>query len=105
MACGRPLITSNYSGLTAFFEPSLGYAIDYKLVPVKNDIYIGQWADPSDESIVKAMHRIFADQAEAREFGERCAARAKNFSWKAAGRQLHAALAKHGFVGPTRSTP
>ena len=106
MACGRPLITSNYSGLTAFFEPSLGYAIDYKLVPVKNDIYIGQWADPSDDSIVKAMHRAFANQAEARELGEKCAARAKNFTWKAAGRQLHAALVKHGFlVGGMRSTP
>ena len=99
MACGRPLITANYSGLTAFFEPSLGYAIDYKLVPVKNDIYIGRWADPSDESIVKAMHRVFADRGEARELGERCAARAKNFTWKAAGRQLQTALAKHGFVG------
>ena len=105
MACGRPLITSNYSGLTAFFEPSLGYAIDYKLVPVKNDIYIGQWADPSDDSIVKAMHRVFADRDEASELGERCAARAKNFTWKAAGRHLQAALAKHGFVNRTRSAP
>ena len=98
MACGRPLITSNYSGLTAFFEPSLGYAIDYKLVPVKNEIYIGQWADPSDDSLIAAMHRVFANQAEAQELGERCAARAKNFSWKAAGRQLHQALVKHQFL-------
>ena len=98
MACGRPLITSNYSGLTAFFDPSLGYAIDYKLVPVKNDIYIGQWADPSDDALVAAMHRVFANRAEAQELGERCAARAKNFTWKAAGRQLHRALVKHGFL-------
>jgi len=98
MACGRPLVTSNYSGLTAFFEPALGYAIDHKLVPVKNDIYIGRWADPCDDSIVAAMRRIFADQHEARELGERCAARAKSFTWKAAGRQLHAALTKHGFL-------
>ena len=98
MACGRPLITANYSGLTAFFETHLGYSIDYKLVPVKNDIYIGQWADPSDESILAAMHRVFANQSEARELGERSAARAKNFSWKATGRQLHAALVKHGFL-------
>ncbi len=98
MACGRPLITADYSGLTAYFEPSLGYAIDYKLVPVKNDIYIGQWADPSDDSIVAAMHRVYGNPAEARGLGERCAARAKDFSWKSAGRQLYAALRKHGFL-------
>ena len=98
MACGRPLITADYSGLTAFFEPALGYAVDYKLVPVNNDIYIGHWAEPSDDALVAAMRRVYGNGAEARELGERSAARAKNFSWKSAGRQLHAALSKHGFI-------
>lgn len=98
MACGRPLVTADYSGLTAYFEPHLGYAVAHELVPVKNDIYIGRWAEPSEVGLAATMRRIYADPAEARALGECCAARARNFSWKAAGRQLHAVLRKHGFL-------
>lgn len=92
MACGRPLITPNYSGLTAFFDPSLGYAVDYDRVPVNNAIYSGTWAEPRDESIVARMREVYADRETAKRLGEKCAARAKRFTWKDAGRALMAAL-------------
>jgi len=44
------------------------------------------------------MRRVYGNPAEARELGERCAARAKNFSWKAAGRSCTRALRQHGFL-------
>ena len=98
MACGRPLISPHYSGLTAFFDPSVGYAVDYDLVPVNNAIYTGHWAEPSDASLVARMRQVFADRDEARRLGEKAAARAKNFTWKEAGKALTRALKKHGFL-------
>ncbi len=98
MACGRPIITPNYSGLTAFFEPSLGYAVDCELQPVSNEIYTGRWAVPSGASIVAAMRRVYSDRSEAMRLGEISADRAKRFHWKHAGRKLHAALVKYGYL-------
>jgi glycosyltransferase involved in cell wall biosynthesis len=98
MACGRPVITPNYSGLTAFFQPSLGYAVDYELQPVNNEIYTGRWAVPSEASTMAAMRQVYADREGARQRGGLSAARAKRFHWKYAGRKLYAALAKHEFL-------
>ncbi|MFO0851386.1 MAG: glycosyltransferase [Gemmataceae bacterium] len=99
MACGRPLITPCHSGLTAFFDPSVGYPVDYTLVPVRgSDTYTGTWAEPSGASLVERMRQVYADPATAARFGAASAARAKLFTWKAAGQQLLTALRKHGFV-------
>jgi glycosyltransferase involved in cell wall biosynthesis len=98
MACGRPLITANYSGLTAFFDPTVGYAVDHKLVPVENDIYTGRWAEPDDASIVARMREVYTTPTEARRLGQLSASRATNFTWKASGRKLAAALRKYGFL-------
>ena len=98
MACGRPLISPAYSGLTEFFDGSVGYPVDYTLSPVNNAIYTGNWADPDEASLAAQMRRVYADRAEADRFGETSAARAKSFTWKASGRALAAALAKHGFI-------
>jgi glycosyltransferase involved in cell wall biosynthesis len=104
MACGRPLITADYSGLTAFFDPTVGYAVDHTLVPVENDVYTGRWAEPDDASIVAGMRAVYASPAEARRLGRLSASRATNFTWKASGRKLAAALRKHGFLPATAAT-
>lgn len=98
MACGRPLVTPAYSGLTAFFASDLGYAVDYRLVPVRNEIYAGHWAEPSVESMVAQLRAVHADPARAAALGERSAVRATSFTWKSAGRQLAAALRKHNIL-------
>ncbi|OWK39664.1 glycosyltransferase [Fimbriiglobus ruber] len=98
MACGRPLVTPCHTGLTAFFDPSIGYAVDYTLVPVRNEIYTGHWAEPSDDSLAAQMRRVYADRAEVERLGAASAARAKGFTWKAAGRQVVAALREYGLL-------
>lgn len=98
MACGRPLISATYSGLTEFFDGSVGFAVDYQLAPVNNAIYTGNWAETDDAGLIARMRQVYADRAEAARFGELAAARATNFTWKAAGRMLAAALRKHGFA-------
>lgn len=98
MACGRPLITTAYSGLTAFFDESVGYCVSYRLVPVHNAIYSGHWAEPDEESLIAQMRRVYSCPAEVRQFGMRAAARASRFTWREAGRQLRNVLVKHGFL-------
>jgi glycosyltransferase involved in cell wall biosynthesis len=104
MACGRPVITANYSGLTAFFDPSVGYAVDYQLVPVSNDVYTGRWADPDDASLMARMREVYANPAEARRVGKRAATRAVNFTWRKSGRKIVEALRKHGML-PAMANP
>jgi glycosyltransferase involved in cell wall biosynthesis len=98
MACGRPILSPCHSGLTAFFDPSVGYAVDFKLVPARNEIYRGTWAEPDEESMIERMRQVYADRNEAMRLGAASAARAKNFTWKAAGQQLVKALREHGFL-------
>jgi glycosyltransferase involved in cell wall biosynthesis len=98
MACGRPIISAAFSGLTAYFDGSVGYPVDYKLVPVRNEIYNGHWAEPDADSMIAQMRRVYVDRTEAARLGAASAARAKNFTWKAAGQALAAALREHGFL-------
>lgn len=98
MACARALITTNYSGLTSYFAPELGYVIPHTLVPVENDVYTGRWAEPSDDGIIAAMRQVYGNQAEARQKGQASASRANLFTWKASGKKLIAALRKHGYL-------
>ncbi len=82
MACGRPLITPNVTGLTEFFTPDCGYVVGSKPVPVKNDIYQGSWHRPCNDGIIAAMRRVYTDRAEVEMLGTRAAQRAKAFTWE-----------------------
>ncbi len=57
MACGRPVVTPCHSGLTAYFDASVGYPVEFKLVPVKNEIYTGHWAESDERSPDRLLHR------------------------------------------------
>lgn len=98
MASGRPLITPNYSGLTAFFDLSVGYDVDYQLTPVNNAIYQGSWAEPSESSIRQRMQEVYSNRAHASELGRTASCRAAQFTWKHAGRKLATVLMKYGFL-------
>jgi glycosyltransferase involved in cell wall biosynthesis len=99
MACGRPLISTHYSGLTEFFDDSVGYVVPHRLVEARNDVYEGRWADPDDAGIIEAMRRVYRDRGGAVRLGRAAAARARRFTWRDAGRKLAAVLAGHGFLG------
>jgi glycosyltransferase involved in cell wall biosynthesis len=98
MACGRPIVSAEFSGLTAYFDATVGYPVDYKLVPVRNEIYNGRWAEPDEKSMIAQMHRVYANRGEAERLGGASAARAKCFTWKGAGQALARALREHGFL-------
>ncbi len=98
MACGRPLVTPCHSGLTAFFDPAVGYAVDYRVVPVPpNEIYTGRWAECDEPALIEQLRKVYTNRAEAERLGAVSATRATRFTWKASGRVLAKALRDHGF--------
>jgi glycosyltransferase involved in cell wall biosynthesis len=99
MACGRPVISAESTGLTAFFDSTVGYAVEFDAVPVHNEIYTtGNWSQPREASMIDAMQQVYRNQDEAKDRGMRSASRAKRFTWKAMGQQLAAVLKKHEFL-------
>ncbi len=90
MACGRAIVSTNYSGVTAYFDDEVGYAVDHRLIPIQeNPIYRGRWAEPYDRSLIAALRRVYEMPAEARRKGERAAVRARCLTWKETGRRLN----------------
>lgn len=98
MACGRPVVTPCHSGLTAYFDASVGYPVEFKLVPVKNEIYTGHWAEPDERSMAEQLRRVYTNPDEARRYGLAAANRAKRFTWKAGGQALVRALRKYQLI-------
>ncbi len=98
MACGRPLISTTFSGVGEFFDRTVGYEIGYRLVEARNAIYSGRWADPNDEDMMAAMRRVYRDPAEAERLGKASAERAAAFTWERTSRRLIEVLAQHGFL-------
>jgi len=76
MACGVPVIATNWSAHLAFLNADNGYLIDVDgLVPAdatEVSVYTGQrWANPSALHLSTLFRRVHADRAEARALGAR----------------------------------
>jgi len=98
MACGRPLVTPCHSGLTTFFDPAIGYAVDCKLVDVPpNEIYTGRWAECDEPALIEQLRKVYSDRTDAERLGSLSATRATRYTWKASGRVLAKVLRGHGF--------
>ena len=61
LACGKPVITTNYGGQTDFIDNEVGWLIDYKLVEVENELeYEGiKWATPNHDELKQKMRTSF----------------------------------------------
>ena len=62
MACGKPLISANFGGVTEFFSPPAGYVVKHHLVP--SDMG-GRWAELSINSLVEAMRFVYENPVHA----------------------------------------
>ena len=69
MACGIPVIATDYSGPTEFMDDST-YRLSYRLVPIEDDYYRtaanvgGSWAEPDALHLRKLMRGIYQNKAE-----------------------------------------
>ncbi|MDB5312573.1 MAG: mshA 7 [Gemmataceae bacterium] len=98
MACGRPLISTTFGGVTEFFDRAVGYEVKHQLVEARNTIYSGRWADPDDGEMIGQMRRVYRDRGEARRLGELAAGRAARFTWAETIRVLVTVLRRYGFL-------
>ena len=78
MACGKPVIATNWSGHLDFINEKNGYLIDVEdFVPVINMNHIPwykpdmKWAEPSITSLRKLMRHVYEHPEEVREKGKR----------------------------------
>ena len=93
MACGLPVIATNWSSQTDFFNEKNGYPVDVeKLInaEAKCPYYEGfQWAQPSEEHLMERMRYVYDHKQEARELGLIAAADARtNWTWDNSARKI-----------------
>lgn len=89
MACGVPVIATNWSAQLEFMHAENSYLVDIDgLVPadgVEVPYYANQrWANPSAASLIAQMRRVHADRAEARAVGERARRDMQEWPWSRA---------------------
>jgi len=81
LACGLPVITTNFGGQVDYVNDKNGWLIDYDLVPVTWDINYesNQWAKPNIGMLRKTLRfcyenrdKVIAKKEEARKTAELC---------------------------------
>lgn len=89
MACGLPVIATNWSSQVDFYGSDNGYPVDITgLIDAKAKCpyYEGfQWADPSEEHLIDQMRYVYEHQDEAADMGRKASQEARNhWTWDAA---------------------
>lgn len=84
MACGRPVITTPFSGVTEYFDDVVGWSGAYSLEKIDEGPwhpYQGLWAQPNTKSFVKIFQSIYMGWKDAWHRGRFAAERAKQYTW------------------------
>ncbi|VVB71390.1 D-inositol-3-phosphate glycosyltransferase [uncultured archaeon] len=81
MACGIPMISPKFGGVTEFFDETVGYCVDYKITDASNYIYNGKWCSAIEESLIDKMMIVYNNRNKAKELGLRARDRATFFTW------------------------
>lgn len=97
LACGRPLISVRYGGVSEFFDRQCGYPVEYTLHPAEG-VYEGLWAYPSTDDLIAQMRRVYLNQQEAIEKGMVGAENVKGLSWDNSCLDLAAVLEEFGAI-------
>ena len=88
MATGLPCIATNYSGVTDFFDDTVGYPLSYKMGEIKATYADGtldttQAAFPNVEELGAKMVYVYKNYSKAREKGKRASSWIhSNFTWE-----------------------
>ena len=105
MRTGLPCISTYYSGLTDFFDESVGYTIDHKMGKgvVK---FVGdeleeetEMAFPIPEQLAEKMMHVVGNYSEALKFGQAAHHRIKKFTWWRSASTLLKALQEEVAIG------
>lgn len=99
MACGLPVIATNWSAHTDFFDEDVGYPIKVRtLIPAeaKCPYYEGfRWAEPDIDHLRLLMRHVYENQEEARMNGLKASEKViGRFSWLEAATKIKARLSE-----------
>lgn len=106
MARGKPVIVTNYSGVTDFCTHETALLVDYQLTAVAQDSYpymsanrSYHWADPNVQTASHHMTRLFHDPESGAELGRKAQRfMQENYSTDALWRRYSARLSELGFA-------
>jgi len=90
MACGKPVITTNYGGQIDFCDKTTGWLVDYKMTEVTHEIeYEGiKWATPDIDSLRLQLRRAYVHTKDSDGFPDNCLNRAKSLTWQNTAQQI-----------------
>lgn len=94
MACGKPVITTDFGGQTDFVTIINGWRIPYELHENKTDILYEEtkWATPDIIKLKWSMRQSLKDKEDSKERGEKSLEDAKDFTWKNSAEKANEAL-------------
>ncbi len=95
LACGRPLVSPDFGGVSEFFDWDCGLVMPYELETAPLP-YHGHWAGVKKEDLSISMKGAWAFRDHLQDIGKDCAARAGQFTWKRASEKLVAVLREFG---------
>ncbi len=99
LAVGRPLISIRYGGVAEFFNETMGYPLNYRVVPSQHYYAgCGHWAQPDEGHMVEMMRRVYKNRKEARDLGITGAKSVSRFSWSNSNRALLKILQEIGMI-------
>ena len=98
MACGLPVVLTNYGGQTDYMTKKNSLFIDYKLEEVKEDMmYEGiQWATPNKEDLKKKLRWAFNNQKKIKEMGQQALKDSKKWTWDISAKKIMKLLSQSG---------
>ena len=90
MACGLPVITTNFGGQTDYVNAKNGWLIDFEFVEnTWDNMYEGiGWAKPDKEHLKKLLREAFTNQELVKEKGKQALIDIEKFSWDASAEQV-----------------
>lgn len=88
MACGLPVITTNFGGQTDFCDDQTGWVIGGELKPVEWEIMYEevQWLTPDINELKQAMREAYGETR--KEKGQKALERAKEFTWENSAKKI-----------------
>lgn len=104
MAVGRPAIAPCFGGMREYFDASVGYPVDFRLVSC-GGIYAqdefsagGYWAEIDRSDLIECMRWTYQNPKKVEAMGKAASNRAMKYSWTAAHCKLERVLTRINFL-------